>query len=364
MSHTIKVLTTGECLGTIVSNVTNLPDLLLTSSAQPAKHRLHDVFGCLGGAEFNFAATLAQLSSLFDGKVEVAFAGKVGNDIVGKVVYEKLQELGINTEHFHLVEDELTGGYNRLRTDDGKRSVEYARDHSPSAKDPLPLNADIMQEFHHFHTTGITLALSDRYHDVLENAFAYAKANGISTSFDPNFRPALHSSAQKKENLIKFMNRADILFVGDQDLAGIYSREITENDLYTMPAESLKISFPNLFNQTGQTIILKCGSLGSREIVDGKEIAKVQAFKPKVNDTVGAGDAADAGGMLAILMSMDPEQHLNLANAMGALAVQEKGDCNLRIKQTGKEFLAQLGLWSPPLPADNHNQTRQLSIEV
>jgi sugar/nucleoside kinase (ribokinase family) len=79
-------------------------------------------------------------------------------------------------------------------------------------------------------------------------------------------------------------------------------------------------------NALGPTVVVKCGADGAL-LVDNHHAVRafLGAGAPVVVDTVGAGDAFDAGFIAGILDDLAPADALRLAVATGTLSTQARG---------------------------------------
>ncbi len=166
-----------------------------------------------------------------------------------------------------------------------------------------------------FHTTGITMAISDTARSAAFRGLEIARGKGVTTSFDVNYRRKLWVRVEDAINVLsKALNFVDIVFL-DEDEASLLLGVSAIDDV-----------FRELRSRFGiDRIVLKLGVKGSVAYWEGK-IVKVNAFRVPVRDPIGAGDAY-AGVFLASILrgGHDVESAMRRASAAAAMVVMVRG---------------------------------------
>lgn len=289
------VLTVGESMG-------------LLRQAQPgrlASQRSLD-FG-FGGAESNVAIGLSRLGT------NVVWCGRLGEDGVGELIERELRAEGVSPRVIHDSEAP-TGLMLKERPTAGASRVAYYRKHSAGSRltaadvpDELIAGAALV------HLTGITPAISETADDAVESILRRARAAGVTTSLDLNYRGALWSKPCAAARLTELVALVDIVFAGD-DEAAILLGERSVPEL----AAGLRALGP------GEAII-KLGERGCYASA-GDTVRELPAVPVDVVDTVGAGDAFVAGYLAEYLAGTPLLGRLETAVSAGAFACLTSGD--------------------------------------
>ena len=162
------------------------------------------------------------------------------------------------------------------------------------------------------HFGGISLAREPLAGKLLALA-EELKANGVSISYDPNFRAVMDE--RYDATLRRMVALADVIKVSDEDLQGLFRCDDPDAAFATLRAMN-----------PDAACLYTHGARGAQLFRDG---AAWQASAPQVEvvDTVGAGDAS-IGALLYSLMSWpshDGDVHLRFAVAAGAAACTAAG---------------------------------------
>ena len=166
-----------------------------------------------GGAPCNVLAMLKRFGH------EVAFIGKVGDDSLGHMLADTVEELGIETKGL-LFDKEVHTTLAFVHTKpNGDRDFSFYR--NPGADvmltaDEVPMDMIRDTQIFHFGTLSMT-------HPAVEEttikAIDEAKAAGAIISFDPNLRPPLWDTLDRaKEKMAYGMSKCDILKISDNEI--------------------------------------------------------------------------------------------------------------------------------------------------
>ncbi|MGB7385213.1 MAG: sugar kinase, partial [Rhodococcus sp. (in: high G+C Gram-positive bacteria)] len=203
----------------------------------------------MGGAESTVALYLVEQGH------SVAWASYVGNDPLGRRIVDEIASHGVDTSFVTMREDAATGVYFK-DPDDGVTTVHYYRrgsaasKMSPSTLDELPL-----QEVSLVHVSGINAGLSDTCAEMMRALFDRCAASSTPISFDVNYRPGVWEIEQAAPALLDLARRADIVFVGRDEAATLWS---------TTDAASIAALILDEEYSTG-TLVVKDGGIGATE---------------------------------------------------------------------------------------------------
>ncbi|GAB2850831.1 sugar kinase [Microbacterium insulae] len=261
----------------------------------------------IGGAESNAAIAVRRLGT------PAAWIGRLGRDGMGDLVESTLRGEGVDV---HVVRtDTPTSIMVKERRPGGATHVRYYRRGGPGSElSPRDLDEAVIAGAGILHVTGITPALSASAAETVFAAIEIARGAGVDVSFDVNWRPTLWAATDATPVLHEIASRADVVFVGDDEVELLAPR--ADNELAQAHA---------LARLGVREVVVKRGARGAVALLDDV-LVEQDAFPVRVVDPVGAGDAF-AGAYLAELLAGSPvEQRLRTAAACGALATTIVGD--------------------------------------
>lgn len=270
-----------------------------------------------GGAPCNVLAMLSKW-----GKT-CAFIGKVGNDFLGDMLKNALEETGIDTEG--LVRDSY---YNTTlafvkNREGGDREFSFYR--KPGAdmmlmEEEISLNLITDARIFHFGTLSMT---DKQVRAATKKAVCCAKENKVLCSFDPNLREALWSELQSaKEQILYGLSQCDILKISDNEL-----EFVTGETDYMKGIRMLREQFPDI-----QLITYTAGAEGSHVFWKELHVYCPSFLLGGTTETTGAGDTF-AGCVLSYILDHglknlsenDLKDMLRTANAAAYLITTKRG---------------------------------------
>ncbi len=284
-----------------------------------------------GGAPCNVLALLRRLGH------EVAFIGKVGDDMFGDQLEEALVEVGISTEG--LVRDKdvkTTLAFVHTRPG-GDREFSFYR--KPGADMMLrkeELNEKLIRECSIFHFG--TLSMTDEpARSATKYAVQLAKESGALISFDPNLRIPLWDSLDTAKEMVDYgMRQCDILKISDNEILWFTGKDSYEEGVKYL----METYHPSL-------LLLSFGPDGSQACTKDAT-AFVPAFRQEHTiETTGAGDTF-CGSVLHYVLEHGLEglgekeltEMLTFANAAASIITTRRGA--LRVMPEKDEILALL----------------------
>lgn len=274
----------------------NVPGPLETS----AEFRLE-----AAGAESNLAVHLAREG------FEVAWAGAVGDDPLGRRLLAAIAQTGVDTSFVAVDPDAPTGVYFK-DPGEGSTSVYYYRAGSaasrlgPAFAATLPLDSARI-----LHISGITAALSESCHELLIRLIDDRHAAGLPVSFDVNYRARLWGKDAAAPVLLDLARRCDIVLVGRDEGESLWDTA-TDDDI-----RALLPDVPRL--------VVKDGDVGATEYTAEGRVF-VPAFPVEVVETVGAGDAFAAGYLSGLLEGAESTELLTRGHRKAAVALTTTAD--------------------------------------
>jgi sugar/nucleoside kinase (ribokinase family) len=276
-------------------------DLILTGLAGlPALGELRLARGmrfCLGSSSAIFACNLARLGA------KVGFVGKVGEDMVGDFLLERLRAGNVDTSRVVRSKSEQTGICVIMSF-----PQEYAMASYPGVRETFCL-ADIDLEYvrqaKHLHMSSFYLqrALQVGAPEV----FRTAKAAGLTTSLDPDYDPSQQWDGGLKE-VLPFV---DIFLPNEQEAVKISGRPDVHSALENLTGLST-------------TVVIKRGAAGVITKYQGRTIM-APGFPVNPVDTTGAGDSFNAGFIFRRLQNHSLLDCIVWGNACAAMSTLSLG---------------------------------------
>ena len=276
----------------------------------------------VAGAESTVACYLAMLGA------RVAWASRVGDDPLGRLVRQRVGGHGVDTTLVETDPDAPTGVFfkdPRVPTDpDSRTTVHYYRTGSAASRlGPGVLDEPALTGCRLLHLSGITPALSGSCAELVDRALSAHPVPGPIVSFDVNYRPGLWTRATAAPILAALANRADIAFVGLDEAALLWGTGTAAEVRALLPWPS--------------RLVVKDGPVGATSF--GPQGARtVPAESVDVVEPVGAGDAFAAGYLFGYLRGLAEPARLRLGHRVAGAALRTTGD----VGELPSELLASL----------------------
>lgn len=189
-----------------------------------------------------------------------------------------------------------------------------------------------------FHTTGITPALSEQSALATHTALATARQNGLTTSFDLNYRAKLWGRDQARATVEPLLANVDLLVGNEEDAAnvlGIKARRsnVAAGKLDVQAYDDVARQISDRYGIGRVAITLRESESASVNhwsacFLDGNEFHLSRRYTIQVVDRVGAGDAFCGGLLAALLSGMQAADALEFAVAASCLKHSIPGDFN------------------------------------
>src|ERR1043165_4872557 len=253
-----------------------------------------------GGGEANVAAALCNYG------LNGTFVTKVPNNPIGQSAINHLRRYGVDTQFIARGGDRL--GIFFLETGASMRASQVVYDRAgASIADVNASEFDfdkILDGAVWFHTTGITPALSDKSAALTEAALKAAKAKGITTSIDLNYRKKLWSKEKAREIMTKLCQYVDVCIGNEEDAEttlGFHAgSDVTKGGL---EIEGYKSIFKQMKEKFGFKYIASTlreshsasDNGWSALLYDGTEFYHTRKYEVRIVDRVGSGDSFASG---------------------------------------------------------------------
>lgn len=287
-----------------------------------------------GGGEANVAAAVTNYG------LNGVFVSKVPDNAIGQSAINHLRRYGVDTQYVARGGKRL--GIYFLETGASARAsqVIYDRaDASISEVDASEFNWDaIFEGADWFHTTGITPALSDRAAALTLAALKAAKAKGITTSIDLNYRKKLWSKEKAQQVMSELCQYVDVCIGNEEDAEttlGFKSvgTDITKGELnldgYKDVFQQMKAKFNFKYIASTLRESHSASDNGwSALVYDGTEFYHSKQYEVRIVDRVGSGDSFASGFIFGLVTGLPMGEAAEFGVAASALKHTIPGDLN------------------------------------
>ena len=271
-----------------------------------------------GGAPCNLLAMMKKAGK------NVAFIGKVGNDMFGRMLKKRTEEQNIDMSGLELDKRVHTTLAFVEKLPNGDRDFSFYR--KPGAdimltKEDIQSHKSLIQNTKIFHFG--TLSFTDQpAEDATIEALKIAKDSGCTISFDPNYRPPLWSSEKKAKEWMEYgLKFADILKISDNEITFLTGETDLDKGVHQI-----------IDKYHTKLVFATYGPDGARGYYGGKDVFVKAYENPNTIETTGAGDCFFGAALSKVLeygldnLDMDIiEDTLKFAQAAASLVTTKKG---------------------------------------
>ena len=287
-----------------------------------------------GGGEANVSAALCNYG------LQGVFVSKVPDNPIGQSAINHLRRYGVDTQFVARGGDRL--GIYFLETGASARASQVVYDRAGASiaeADVSEFDFDkIFEGADWFHTTGITPALSDKAAALTEAALKAAKAKGITTSIDLNYRKKLWSKEKAQEVMTRLCQYVDVCIGNEEDAEtslGFKSKgtDVTKGELnldgYKDVCKQMKEKFGFKYIASTLRESHSASDNGwSALVYDGNEFYHSKEYQVRIVDRVGSGDSFASGFIYGLITGMPLNEAAEFGVAASALKHTIQGDLN------------------------------------
>ena len=286
-----------------------------------------------GGGEANVSAAICNYGE------NGVFVTKVPDNAIGQSAINHLRRYGVDTQFIARGGDRL--GIYFLETGASMRASQVIYDRAGASiadVDASEFDFDkIFEGADWFHTTGITPALSDKAAALTEAALKAAKAKGITTSIDLNYRKKLWSKEKAREVMTRLSQYVDVCIGNEEDAEttlGFHAgSDVTKGGL---EIEGYKSVFKQMREKLGFKYIASTlreshsasDNGWSALVYDGNEFYHTKQYEVRIVDRVGSGDSFASGFIYGLVTGMPLGEAAEFGVAASALKHTIPGDLN------------------------------------
>jgi 2-dehydro-3-deoxygluconokinase len=281
----------------------------------------------IGGAETNVLTALSRLGR------HCAWISRLPDHALGDAVLRAIRADGVDGAAVRRVAGERLGTY-FLEYATQPRAIQVIYDRAGSAAaamKPDDIDWDYLLDTRMLHLTGITAALSASCYDTVREAIRRAREQGVTVSFDVNYRAKLWSADDAGRRLRPLIAEADVLLCKSADAAALFGCS-------GEPREQMK-ALAAL--SRARAVYCTYGADGAA-LLAGETFAQQPALPVTIVDRIGSGDAF-AAGVLDGILDGDARDGLRRGVALAAIALSQHGDRVLTSRPELDAVLAQEG---------------------
>lgn len=276
----------------------------------------------IAGAESNLAIGVCKLGH------PTGWVSKLGDDEFGHLILNRIRGEGVDVSHVRF-DKEHRSGIMFKDTSMKETKIFYYRENSAACcLSPADVDEEYLASAQILHLTGITPILSDRCREATETAVRYARRNGVLVSFDPNIRMKMWKENDYTDLMLRILKQSDIVLLG-----------LSEAEVL-LGTQDMNRVFREIFSfGTAKYIAVKDGANGAW-VSDGGEPVHCPPMDCESVDSVGAGDAFNAGFLSGLLEEQPLRVCGEMGNIMGGMATQSLGDFEgLPSKEEMRDYL-------------------------
>jgi len=287
-----------------------------------------------GGGEANVAVAVTNYG------LQGVFVSKLPDNPLGQAAINHIRRYGVDTTNVVRGGERIGTYYLEIGASMRPSKVVYDRAGSSIATASVSdFDFDkILEGAVWFHTTGITPALSDEAAEITEAALKAAKAKGITTSIDLNYRKKLWSSEKAQQVMTRLCKYVDVCIGNEEDAEKCLGFKASNTDV--TKGEINAAGYEDVFKQMVEkfgfkyiaTTLIESHSASdngwSAAVYNGKEFYRTRKYDVRIVDRVGGGDSFASGFIYGIVSGMSMEEAAEFGTAASALKHTIPGDIN------------------------------------
>ncbi len=242
----------------------------------------------IGGSPGNIARYLAQLG------IPTRILSKVGNDIIGERIINKLSQNGVDTKHIQ-IDNSFGTTVVFVQKTPGSPDFFILRGADRFLESP---SEDIFQDIQILHLSCWPISFNETFEKVV-SIVEKAINKGISIGFDPNCRDKIFECGKITKDRISYIFKRTTYSKPSLDDAIAIFGDVS----YSL--EDAVRYYIGEFHKLGvKNIVLTAGKYGAY-VSDGSQIIHLPSYAKKIVDATGAGDGFWAGVYYGILNGND-----------------------------------------------------------
>lgn len=294
--NTIDILCVGEVL---IDFIGHQEGVLLNNT--------RDYHRYLGGSPTNVVMNSARLG------LNAALVATVGNDGFGEYIFQRLEEVQVDTSHIQTRNDLATSVIFVSRSSGTPDFLPYRQADYMIEEHQIPTKT--LENTRVFHTTCFALCNKPAQTTILKKAKEASKL-GCTLSIDVNYSERLWPDKEEAIQVIKaYCKFNPLVKISEDDMFRLFEKKLSHDKIFSF-----------FHNEGVETVCLTLGSEGVKCSQRNKPLIILPAIKiERVMDTTGAGDAFWSGFLFAHIKEKPIKECLEVALKLAALKLQNVG---------------------------------------
>ncbi|NCI51614.1 sugar kinase [Sediminibacterium roseum] len=298
-----------------------------------------------GGGEANVAVALCNYG------LNGVFVTKVPDNALGQAAINHIRRYGVDTQFIARGGKRL--GIYFLETGASMRASQVIYDRAGASVAEMEISEfdfdKIFEGADWFHTTGITPALSDKAAALTLAALKAAKAKGITTSIDLNYRKKLWSKEKAREVMTQLCQYVDVCIGNEEDADTTlgFKAEGTDVTKGELNLDGYKSVFKQMKDKFGFKYIASTlreshsasDNGWSALVYDGNEFYHTRQYEVRIVDRVGSGDSFASGFIYGLVTGLPMNEAAEFGVAASAIKHTIPGDLNHATLSEVKELM-------------------------
>lgn len=245
--------------------------------------------------------------------LKVSMLSSVAGDLFGEVILKQLETEGVNTEAVTVEEGETSGiGVYILLFGSRKRPLTgRLATHAPWPAELSEIAEEHLQQARLLHCGGY-LHYREMWGEPTERLYGLAKEHGLITSLDTQF-PLAPVEGKWLSGFGNLLKDVDLIFADESEAKAITGMKDPE------------AAAKELLKQGPRLAVVKLGAEGALLMTREKTVRQPALPVPEITDSIGAGDAFDAGVIYGTLHNWALDRTARFAAAVAALTLTGLG---------------------------------------
>jgi 2-dehydro-3-deoxygluconokinase len=264
----------------------------------------------VAGTESNVAVALVRMG------FTARWLSQVTRNVLGRRIADIISGYGVDCSQVAWTDTGRVGVY-YLEFGAAPRPTKVLYDRAPSsaqAMDEKTFDLSLLKKTRMLHLTGITVALSESCHRLVQTCVDRANELKVPVVFDVNYRALLWSHEECRQKLEPLLSKVDTIIISWRDADPIF--DISGEPIHCAEKIQERFGVPR--------VAITVGDQGAVGFEAGVAVT-VPGYRVDIIDRIGAGDSF-AAGVIGGLLEGNFVRGLQYGVAMSALQLTTAGD--------------------------------------
>ncbi len=256
------------------------------------------------------------------------FAGKVGNDYFGRFLKQTFETAGVDTRCL-VMDESIPTSMVIAVLDENQGRITYVIPRNGASQHLLEksdLPVDLLDQIGWLHTSGILLRENPAAETILE-LIEGCRKRSIPVSLDMNLRIEAVGDPVTMQRIQRGISSSNILFGSGTD------------ELMPVTGADSPLAAAHALVSPDRAVVCRAGSAGADVYLPDGSRSHCDAFQVPVVDTLGAGDAYNAGFITAAVAGLSLAEANRRGNAVAAWKIMHSGARNFPNRDQLEAFI-------------------------